>query len=246
MENAQLIGVATQTALKSQLGIVANNIANMNTNGFKAQNVRFEEYLMPVAEASLFSGNRDQTLSFVHDAESVRDFRPGAHQQTDAPLDVAINGPGWFTVETDQGVRYTRDGSFQLNTDGELITQRGDRVLSDGAPITFSPEDTQIEIAQNGTITSVQGPRGRLTAVVFDNESLLKPIGVNLYDGPDARPSENPVFLQGILEKSNTESVTEITKLIDVTRTYESVSKMIKQLDDLREKAIQRLGRTEA
>lgn len=246
MENAQLIAVATQSALKTQLNVVANNIANMNTNGYKSQTVRFEEYMMPVAEASLFRGNRDQTLSYVVDAESVYDFKPGATLQTDAPLDVAINGPGWFTVETDKGVRYTRDGNFSLNTQGELITSSGNRVLGDGAPIVFTPQDTEIEFAQNGTITTSQGDRGRLTAVVFDNESQLRPDGINLYNGPDGRPSEEVVFLHGFLEKSNTESVKEITKLIDVTRTYESVSRMLKKLDDLRESAIGRLGRVEA
>lgn len=246
MENAQLIAVSTQSALKTQLNVVANNIANMNTNGYKSQTVRFAEYLMPVAEASTFDGNRDQTLSYVLDAESVYNFKPGATVQTDSPLDVAVNGPGWFTIETDKGVRYTRDGNFSLNTQGELITSSGNRVLGDGAPIVFTPQDTEIEIAQNGTITTSQGERGKLTGVVFENLSQLKPDGVNLYSGPDARPSEEVVFLQGLLEQSNTEPVNEMTKLIDVTRTYESVSRMLKKLDDLRETAIGRLGRVEA
>ena len=245
MENAQLIAVATQSALKTELAVVANNLANMNTNGFKSQSVRFAEYLMPVAEASTFDGTRDKTLSYVHDAESVYDFSAGATAQTDAPLDVTINGPGWFTVETDRGIRYTRNGSFSLNLQGELVTKNGDRVLGDGSSIAFSPEDTEITIASNGTISTRDGTRGRLTVVQFDDETKLRPDGANLYSGSGAKPGEGVTFVQGALEKSNTEPVSEITKLINVTRNYDAVSRMLKKLDDLRETAIGRLGKIE-
>lgn len=243
MENAELIAVSTQTALRNQLNVVANNIANMNTNGFKSQNLRFEEFLMPVAEASLFKGTRDKTLSYVHDAESVHDFRPGATIETNAALDVAINGDGWFVVDTDNGERYSRDGNFSINTLGELVNKNGHKILGNGAPIVFGPDDTDIEIAKDGTISTSEGVRGQLTAVRFENTATLKPTGLGTYDAPDAKPATEVTFIQGVLEKSNTEAVTEITTLIDVTRKYESVSRIIKDLDDLREKAIGRLGR---
>lgn len=246
MENAELIAVSTQSALRNQLGVIANNVANVNTTGFRAQTLRFEEFMMPIAEGSLFQGSRDQSISYVHDAESVYDFTPGATVETGAPLDVAINGDGWFTVETPNGPRYTRDGNFSINTNGELVNQSGYRVLSNGAPIVLTPEDTDIQIANDGTISSSQGTRGRLTAVAFDDPSLLKADGLNTFNGPDAKPYPTAYFIQGALEKSNAESIREITNLVEVTRRYESVSRLLKDMEDLRKTAVSRLGRIEA
>ena len=246
MENAQLIAISSQSVLRRQLDVVANNVANMNTAGFKAQSLRFEEFVMPVAEASSFNGHSDQTVSYVHDAQSVYNMKPGATLDTGDPLNVAINGDGWFTIEAEEGTLYTRNGDFTINDQGELVTQAGNRVLSDGNPIVFGPEDAQIEIAQDGTISTSEGIRGRLRAVRFENPGLLRTAGGNLFDGPDALPTEEVRFIQGALEKSNAEPVAEISKLIDVTRKYESISKVLKQIDELRETAIGRLGRVQA
>lgn len=246
MENAQLIAASTQSALKRQLSVVANNIANVNTAGFKSQTLRFEEFIMPVAEASHFNGARDQALSYVQDAESLYNLKPGALTQTDAPLDVAINGDGWFTVETEQGPRFTRDGNFTINDQGELVTQTGYKILSNGTPIVLSAEDAEIEIAADGTISSNLGIRGQLQAVTFDEGAPMVASGLNLFNAPDPKPATGVTFVQGAIEKSNTEPVSEITKLIEVTRTYQSISNILKEIDDLREKAIGRLGQFKA
>ncbi|MEZ5876278.1 MAG: flagellar hook-basal body complex protein [Tepidamorphaceae bacterium] len=107
---------------------MANNVANLGTTGFKAETVKFEEYLMPEAEwtADRF---QDREMSYVQDVATLRDYSPGAMVQTGSPLDVAINGKGWFVVNTPDGERYTRNGAFLLNQAGELVTSEGYQVL---------------------------------------------------------------------------------------------------------------------
>ena len=245
MENAQLIAISAQSALRRQLEVVANNVANVNTAGFKAQTLKFEEFVMPVAEASSFNGPSDQTVSYVHDAKSLYNMLPGNTLETGDPLNVAINGDGWFTIETEQGPRYTRNGDFTINVQGELVNQAGQKVLSEGNPIVFGPNDADIEIAQDGTISTSEGIRGQLRAVRFDNPELLRAAGINLFTGPDPVLTEEVRFVQGALEKSNAEPVSEITNLIEVTRKYESISNVLKRIDDLREDAVGRLGRVQ-
>src|ERR1700751_810337 len=119
MENALLVGLSRQMTLERQLDVVANNIANVNTNGYKADHMLFEEYLNSGAHEDNFSG-RDRRVSYVQDRGTFRDLTEGALQQTGNPLDVAISGSGYLTVQTAGGERYTRDGNLHLNNLGQL------------------------------------------------------------------------------------------------------------------------------
>src|SRR5262249_41953378 len=166
MENALLIGLSRQVALQREMDVVANNIANLNTTGFKADGNIFHEYLMPVARSDRFTGP-DRRLSFVLDRASWHNLGQGAVQQTGNPLDVAIDSDAFLAVETPQGERYTRNGALQINSRGELVTSEGYRVAGDNGPIVFQPGDTQIAISREGTITVregtqvAEGPRGK-------------------------------------------------------------------------------------
>ncbi len=245
MENAQLVGLSRQLVLRRQLDVLANNVANMNTSGFKSQKLGFEDYIMPVAREREFQyGNRK--VHFVHDFGSSYDFSSGAIVQTGNPLDVAINGDGWLTVETPGGERYTRNGSLGINANGELVTQSGQRVLGDGGPITIDPNAGEIVIGADGTVSANGNVAGRLRLVRFEDERQLTAYGDGLFNGTNALPTENSRFIQGSVEKSNVSGVKEITRLIDVTRAYASLAKMQKENDDLRERAISDLGRLEA
>ena len=117
MENALLIGLSRQTALERQLDVVANNIANVNTSGYKADNTLFEEYLNTPAHEDNFVG-RDRRVSFVQDRGTFRNFTQGASEETKNPLDVAIDGSAFLTVQTPGGERYTRDGGMHINNAG--------------------------------------------------------------------------------------------------------------------------------
>src|SRR5262245_23625288 len=128
MENTSLVGLSRQIALQRELDVVANNVANLNTTGFKADNVVFHEHLMPVARANQFRGS-DRQLSFVQDRATWLDLAQGPVQQTGNPLDLAVSDNAFFTVQTPRGERYTRNGALHINNAGQLVTTEGLAVL---------------------------------------------------------------------------------------------------------------------
>jgi flagellar basal-body rod protein FlgF len=247
MENALLIGLSRQVALRRELDVVSNNIANLNTTGFKADGNVFEEYLMPGARESGLSG-RDARVSFVQDRATWQDFSQGPIQQTGNPLDVAVDGAGFLAVQTPKGERYTRNGALQINAAGELVTSEGHRVLGDGGPVVFQPQDRDVTIARDGTISvpgATGGTRGKLRLVNFANPQRLQKDGASLFAAPagvtaDAAPAARVV--QGSIEKSNVRAVLEMTRMIDVTRTYATMATMLQQQGELRRTAIQQLA----
>ena len=249
MENALLIGLSRQTALERQLDVVANNIANVNTAGYKADSSLFEQFLMPVAHEDNFVGN-DRRVSFVQDRGTFRDFSQGAAEQTKNPLDVAIDGSAFLVVQTPAGERYTRDGGLQLNNQGQLVTAAGNIVLGTGGPIVLQPTDHDINITPDGTITVVEGSgatdsiRGKLRLVNFaDAQKLLKE-GLNLYSagGGPAQPDAKSTVRQGFVEKSNVNGVAEMSRMIEVTRAYTQISTLLQQQGELHKTAIQQLA----
>ena len=249
MENALLIGLSRQTALERQLDVVANNIANVNTAGYKADNTLFEEFLNTGAHEDNFVG-RYRRLSYVQDRGTFRDFSQGTAEQTQNPLDVAIDGSAFLVVQTPAGERYTRDGGLHLNNQGQLVTVAGNPVLGNGGPITFQPTDHDINITPDGTITVVEGNgrtdsiRGKLRLVNFaDAQKLLKE-GLNLYTASEGspQPDTKSVLRQGFIEKSNVNAVAEMSRLIEVTRAYTQISTLLQQQHDLQKTAIQQLA----
>jgi flagellar basal-body rod protein FlgF len=241
LENAQLIGLSRQMALQRHMDTVANNIANINTTGFKAEQLLFEEYKMPVASHGDFSGD-DRTLSYVQDWATVQDFSTGAMVQTDAPLDLAITGDGFFTVQTAAGERWTRSGSFQINNAGTLVDLSGNPVMGVGGQIQFGPDETDIKIASDGTISSSAGVKGQLRVVEFEEVQALIREGNNLFSGGTPGPNVGSKVLQGFTERSNVSGVSEMSEMIRVTRAYESIASLGQKQDDLRRDAIKRLG----
>ncbi len=246
MENAQLINLSRQSALRNQLDVVANNMANITTTGFKSQRLMFEEFVMPVAEATAFK-NGDEDLSYVHDYSTSFNFLQGSIRTTGNDFDLAVEGAGFFAIQMADGTEgYTRNGSFHVNTQGTLVEASGRPVLTDGGPITFTAEDGKVDIARDGTIVSELGVRGRIRVVDFENPQLLDQIGDNLYVGEGAVPIDEVMVLQGALEQSNVQGVVEIARMIEITRAYDSVSKLMSETDELRRKAIESLGNLQA
>lgn len=242
MENAQLIALSRQTALRNQLDVVATNMANLNTTGFKSQRSLFEEYIMPVAEATEFEAP-DRHLSYVHDYGTVTNFQAGNIKSSGNDLDLAVDGDGFFTVQMADGSEaYSRNGSFHLDDTGLLITSEGHPVLTEGGPISFTPEDGKIDISRDGTISTELGVRGRIRLVDFDNPQELNPVGDSLFTGSTPLPVTNVRVIQGALEESNVHGVEEVSRLIEITRAYEAVAKLMKESDELREQAISTLG----
>jgi flagellar basal-body rod protein FlgF len=247
MENTLLIGLSRQLVLERQMDVVANNIANVNTSGFKADRSLFQEYLMPVAHEDNFVG-RDRRLSYVQDRATFHDFAKGPSEQTKNPLDVAIDGAGFLVVQTAAGERYTRDGGMQINNQGQLVTATGDPVLGTSGPIVFQPTDHDISIAADGNITVLEGVnridsvRGKLRLVSFAAAQALLKEGSNLYSGGAAQADTTSKINQGFIEKSNVSSVTEMTRMIEVTRTYTQIAAMLQTQSDLHKSAIEKLA----
>ncbi len=255
MENALLIGLSRQMALGHELDTIANNIANIETTGYKADNLSFSEFLMPRARAEQFPGS-DRRVSFVQDRGSWIDFSPGAIQHTGNPLDLAVDGDGYLVVQTPRGQRYTRAGSLAINATGQLVTLNGDAVLGASGPITFQNTDHDISISPSGIITvregnsTVEAPRGTLQLVTFDRQQALQkdqdstflaPAGVT----PNPAPP-NSRIIQGALEKSNVNGVAAMARMIEITRNYTDIAGILQQEGDQRRNALSQLSQPPA
>src|SRR5450755_834679 len=215
MENSLLIGLSRQTVLERQINVIANNIANVNSAGYKADQPLFEEYLNSGAHEDNFTGG-DRRVSYVQDRGTYRDLSQGPVTQTGNPLDVAISGQAFLAVQAQGGERYTRDGNLQINAQGQLVTAAGNAVLGTGGPIVFQPTDHDINISPDGTVTVLEGTnrtdsiRGKLRLASFaDAQTLLKQ-GSNLYSAGEggAQPQADlkSTLRQGYIEKSNVNS----------------------------------------
>ena len=248
MENTLLVGLSRKVTLERQMDVIANNVANVNTNGFKADRSLFQEYLMPGAREDNFIAGRDRRLSHVQDRATFHDFAQGSAEPTKNPLDVAIDGGGFFVVQTPAGERYTRDGSFQINNQGQLVNASGFPVLGNGGPIQFQQTDKQINIAADGNVTVIEGTgrvdsvRGKLRMVKFAAPQALEKQGSNLYSGGAAQPDTTSQVRQGFVEKSNVNSVLEMSRLIEVNRTYSHIATLLQQQHDLHRSAIDKLA----
>ncbi len=250
MDNTMYIGLSRQLLLQRDLDIVANNIANADTNGFKVESLISEDDPLtpPNAKGSA-------PLQFVLDAGVARDFSQGAMTTTGAPLDLAIEGAGFFQVSTARGTRYTRDGRFTTDATGRLVTQAGDAVLdASGSEITLNAANGAVTIGRDGTITQrAQGQTqstvvGKVGVVNFASLSSLSKEGAGLFVDNSGQPPQalpNAVVQQGMLEGSNAKPITQIADLIRLQRAYESVNTMISNVSDLSKSAIQRLGSTQ-
>jgi flagellar basal-body rod protein FlgF len=250
MENALLIGLSRQMVLERQMDVVANNLANVNTNGFKTDASLFQEYLKTGAHEDNFIGS-DRAVSYVQDSGTYRDLTQGAVQPTNNPLDLAIDGDAYLVVQTAGGERYTRDGGLQLNSQGQLVTVAGDTVLGGSGPIVFQPTDHDINVSPDGTVTVLEGNgttdaiRGKLRLVSFASAQRLLKEGSNLYSAGEAGPAQPDVksqIRQGFIEKSNVNSVAEMSRMIEVTRAYTQIATLLQQQSDLHKTAIQQLA----
>ena len=248
MDNTMYVGLSKQILLQRELDIAANNLANVDTTGFKV-------------ESMVSASDDDNTartigvtppVKFAIDQGRARDFTQGGLTKTGAPFDLAISGDGFFQVQTASGVRYTRDGRFAVNAQSQLVTQTGDAVLdASGSPITVNPQGNTPVIGRDGTITQTVSGQvnsqvvGKIGVVTFPNLSALSKEGDGMYSlATNQSPTQslNPVVQQGMLEGSNVNSVIQITDLIRINRAYEMVSQMLSSTADLTATAVQQLG----
>ena len=241
METPTYVALSRQTALLRQMDVVANNLANVATPGFKAEEEVFTT--VPIRSQSF---GAPQKLAYVQDFATARDFSAGPMQPTGNDLDVAIQGPGFFVVQTPAGPRYTRLGHFALNAAGQVVNKLGYPVLAGGAPITIDPNDGPVQIASDGSISAdrtqqgnAQVTYGKLDVVDFQDRGQLTPEEGILFNtsAPPVQVAQ-PHIVQRMLEQSNVQPVKELTSMISVQRNYEAVEKFIEGEDDRMRRAI--------
>ncbi|MGE4065002.1 MAG: flagellar basal-body rod protein FlgF [Rhodospirillaceae bacterium] len=241
MDNTTYIALSRQQALWNQLEVVANNLANVNTTGFKSTDVLFTQYIERVKQNDR---TFEDKVAFTHDFGLVRNLSQGAFNYTGNVYDLAIQGEGYFTTQTDDGaVRYTRAGNFTLDANGRLVTQDGHVVLgTDDAAITIPRDVGEILVQGDGSIIDQNTAEavGQIKVVRFDNERLLKQVdGTGFVTVPGQQEIEipNPKVAQGVLEDSNVNGVSEMTRLIALNRTYADVTRMVEQEHERKRKA---------
>lgn len=245
MDNALYVGLSRQMTLRRQLDIVANNIANADTSGFKAEQalVRTE----PKAPARTVEG--PNPIKFVIDDGLARDFSQGPLQITNATFDLAIEGPGFFRIQTPSGERYTRDGHFRLDGTGRIVNQAGQPLLdAGGAEVIIDVQRGPVEIANDGSLSQGIEQVGRLGVVVFDSLSTLEKVGANQYrntSNAEPQPATGSQIRQGVLEGSNVNPILQVTEMIEVTRAYESLARIMENTQELSRRSVERLGRVE-
>lgn len=247
MQNALLVGLSRQMALGREMDVVANNIANVDTTGYKADGSLFEEYLGSAARA----GAGNSRVSFVLDRGIWHDMSQGAIQRTGNPLDVAIDGNAFLVVQTPRGERYTRNGALQINATGQLVTADGNPVLGESGPITFQSTDNQVAISRDGTISvregnsKVDSQRGKIRLVSFENAQQLQKDGSSTFKvtaNAQPQPAVNAGLAQGSVEKSNVRGVVEMSRMIEITRSYTQIASMLQQQSDQSTQAIDKLA----
>ncbi len=244
MENLNYVALSAQMALRRRMDVIANNIANADTAGFKEEAPIFASYLQRLESENARSAN---SISFVLDRGTGRNFSSGQIVPTGNPLDIALADNTFLSVRLPSGdTAYTRNGHLRRSEDGFLVTSAGQRVLdANGSEIALTADDNPLEIAKDGSLANVNGPRGRLQLVRFNDLSQLRNLGGSLMEGPGAEPipAGTQAVQSGAYESSNVHPVAEIVEMMEVVRTYQSANSMIDRYDELRRRALDRLSR---
>jgi flagellar basal-body rod protein FlgF len=242
MDNTQLVNLSYQLAAYRSMDVIANNLANVSTPGFKRESTKFEEYL---SQGDPLEGqDGPQSISFVQDKGTVRDLSQGNMEGTGSQFDLAIGGQGYFTLKTPTGdTRYTRDGHFSLDPTGKMVDASGNSLQGDGGDITVSTEDGDIHVGKDGIVTGAKGQLGQIKLVDFANERALLKEGANDYSTTQTpTPITTPNIQQGMLESSNVSSVSEISQMIEVMRSYQATASLSQSQQQMTSNALDKLS----
>jgi len=238
MNDASLVALSAQLAALQRTSVIANNVANLSTTGFKGEHLLFVEYLS--------QANGGTPASYVQQFGTTRDTSQGPITRTGNSLDVAIQGDGFFTVQTPLGPRYTRNGRFQLDATRQIVTSQGYPVLSDtGSPMVVPDGASQIAIGGEGSVSTEQGTVGRLGLAAFASQQAIMPTAGGLYttDQTPQAPA-NSKLVQGALEGSNVEPIIEITRLLTAERIVDYTKIFVNAQASQTSNALERLGKT--
>jgi flagellar basal-body rod protein FlgF len=242
MNSGMYAALAGDMAAMKRLDSLANNLANVNTAGFKRDSLRFEKVLsLANSQPDAGSGESPDLVNVTYKI----DFSTGLMKRTENTLDLAIDGDGFFVVKTPEGKAYTRQGNFHLDRNGKLVTVDGLEVLGGGGPITINGGNVSFDAQGKILIEGVES--GTIDMVDFPKPYDLEKIGSALFvpKDPDTspQPSKSATLRQGHLEGSNVNAITEMISLIDASRSFETCQKVVQNYDSITGKAVNELGR---
>ncbi len=239
MNDASSVALSAQLAALHEADIIANNLANMSTTGYKGEHVAFAQFLSQSGDGT--------PIAYVQEQGVARDPSQGTINTTNTRLDVAIRGEGYFTVQTPLGDRYTRNGHFQLDTTGEIVTSQGYPVLSDsGSPLVVPQGSGEITIGGDGSVSTLQGQIGKIGLVTFaDQQAMTETAGGYFTTDQTTQPApDGTKLMQGSLEGSNVEPIIEITRLLSAQRNVDYSKTFVSTLATQTSNAIDRLGKS--
>jgi flagellar basal-body rod protein FlgF len=257
------IYIAASAGIKQarKMEVIAQNLANVTNTGYKKDALVFKEMMPPFPPDSSFDASKNvllspdksnKNVSYVGITDSYTDFTPGGFKETGGSLDLAMDGEGFFKVETPDGPRYTRNGNFRLNTANQLVNQTGHQVLDrQDNPIVIDAPGAEIAIDGKGNISAGTGlvniPIGDIKMARFENEKSLVKMGDGLYRQTGSIENELEVtdtkMHQGFLENSNVTTVEEMTEMVGTLRLFETYQKMIQSIDSMDDQSVNTIGR---
>lgn len=234
MGETTLIHLSRLIALQRKLDVVARNVANSDSTGFRSRELSFREYLKPERGVDE-TGKKERPLSLVDPRFQYGSSSRGALQPTGNPLDLAIDGEGYFVVRTAQGDRYTRAGALTIDSSGRIVTLSGNPVMGRSGPLQVPANDGEVSVAADGTISTKRAILGQLRLVGFANPERLQPAGES-----SLQSDQTPIdfvpgqvrLISGVLEKSNVETTREMSRLAEIVRSYEMVGRLLKSSQD--------------
>lgn len=229
-------------AMELRLAVIANNLANVDTVGYKKDHVNFEKYVKQLETLPLAEGEYQRVAEDVITKEYYIDTTQGSSRLTGNPLDVALIGDGYFAVSTESGERYTRAGSFQRSVDGLLVDQQGNSIQGEGGDIQLGKGE--VVIATDGTVNVGGQVVDKLKVVDIPDDQLVKS-GRNLFEvseGYTPVAAENSQIQQGTLEMSNVDGIKEMLGLVETQRAYEIFQKMMRTVNEAYGQTIRNVG----
>jgi len=240
MDITTALAVSRLVGQQRAMDITANNIANANTPGYRTERVQFADYIDNQTGAASPPGVK--SISYTQDRATYRETQPGSLTHTGNPFDVALTGDGYFTVNTKNGPRLTRDGRFGPMPDGTLADSSGNAVLdTSGKPIQVPPTDTQVTIASDGSVNTESGPVGKIGIVQADPMKLRAEGATNFVSDAPTAAVAAPGIVQGAMEASNVQPVLEVTRMMDNERQFQFVTQFVQAEGDRQQNSIDKI-----
>lgn len=260
MQEASFTGLFGALSAEHRMNTIANNLANVNTAGYKQDKLAFKDTMIQFAHDQIMEPiatvrskplfPEPQLAARVRIASTKLDMSQGSMQYTGNPLDVAISGEGFFRITTPRGDMLTRNGAFCQTADGQLVTKQGWPVLGEGGNIIIPPGTRNVYVDPMGRVFADEAQLDTLQMVTVDNNAELEKTGGSMYrikEGSNAQEvaidPQTTVVNQGFLESSNVDVVTEMVKMIEVNRHFEALTKLIQTSNTLDSETYNKIGR---